>query len=162
MHSVVDFPPNSRNNRLRAYISAKTFRWHSGWDRPDPPSSDRRRGIMRIFLFHGVNIFLSLKLHVALDELPGRECVGFANRWAHWAGDAKRGDRSWRLISYGGGGRDADEERRGSLASPVPWMRAARQSSAVAWRVRHLLSVLRRHRPVVSPPGQSTRIRCSK
>ena len=31
-------------------------------------------------------------------------------------------------------------------------MRAARQSSAIAWGVRHLLSVLGRHRPVVSPP----------
>jgi hypothetical protein len=35
MHSVADFPPTNRNNRLPAYISAKTFRWHSGWDRFD-------------------------------------------------------------------------------------------------------------------------------
>jgi hypothetical protein len=32
MHSVADLPPNNRNNRLRAYIPAKTLRWHSGWD----------------------------------------------------------------------------------------------------------------------------------
>lgn len=64
-----------------------------------------------------------------------------------------RRDRGWRLAPDGGGRRDADEERRGSLAFPVPWMRAARQSSAAARRARYLLSVLRDCGPVVPPPG---------
>jgi hypothetical protein len=92
-------------------------------------------------------------VRVALDELPAVKVWGLRTAGLIWAGDTERRDRSWRLCPDGDGGRDADEERRGSLASPVPWMRAARQSSAVAWRVRCLLSVLRGCGPVVSPPG---------
>ena len=92
---------------------------------------------------------------ISRDAVPPREAgnardrLQTAHRPLQMAPDRQNAVRS----------RDADEERRGSLAFPVPWMRAARQSSAVAWRARHLLSVLRRHRPVVSPRLKSLILR---
>jgi hypothetical protein len=144
--------PNNRNSRMRSYILVKALRWHSGWDRFDPrlavgahlKASRSLKKAARSFLFHGVNIFWSLKVAHRPWRTAGGEGVGSASRGAHWTGDTERRDRSWRLSRDGGGGRHADEERRGSLASPVPWMRPARQSSAAARQARYLLSVLRR------------------
>jgi hypothetical protein len=55
MHSVADFPPNNRNNRLRAYLPAKTLGWHSGWDqkftlahRSGPSVETNRLGLAKV------------------------------------------------------------------------------------------------------------------